>query len=95
MAQQPEFVIPAAISYQTLKQHLPTAPRGPAMAKSELPALEEALRNYAAASKLLLQELQASNGTAKNQFSPNQLMALGALGAHVQMGLQALTASQN
>jgi hypothetical protein len=95
MAQEPEFLIPAAISYQTLKQLLPSAPRGEAEAESELPALQGALGNYAAASKLLLQELIAQKGSTSNHFSQNQLMALGALSAHVQMALQALKASQN
>jgi len=95
MAQEPEFLIPAAISYQTLKQLLPTAPRVEAEAETELPSLQEALGNYAAASKLLLQELRAQNSLVSNHFSQNQLMALGALSAHVQMALQALKASQN
>lgn len=94
MAKEPEFLIPAAISYQSLKQLLPTAPRGAAEAENELPALQDALGNYAAASKLLLQELKAQNSIASNHFSQNQLMALGALSAHVQMALQALKASQ-
>lgn len=95
MAQEPEFLIPAAISYQTLKQFLPTAPQGAVGAENAMPALQEALGNYAAASKLLLQELRAQNSLVSNHFSQNQLLALGALSAHVQMALQALKASQN
>ncbi|MCP9800143.1 hypothetical protein [Synechococcus sp. RedBA-s] len=57
--------------------------------------LEELLRSYGLVSERLLQALQQRNGALAKGRSPRQLMAIGALQAHVAMALQALTASQN
>ena len=56
--------------------------------------LEELLRSYGQVSQRLLQALQQRNGALARGRSPRQLMAIGALQAHVTMALQALSASQ-
>jgi len=94
MAERPEFDVPDAISYQRLRRHLAHASPDPLPAAD--PALDEVLHRYAEVSKELLRQLQAvQQGADAGRRGDRQLMALGALGAHVQMGLMALKACQN
>jgi hypothetical protein len=61
------------------------------------PALQELqglLEQYGQLSQRLLAELNAQAPALKQQRSARQLMALGALQAHLQMGLRALVASE-
>jgi DNA-binding LacI/PurR family transcriptional regulator len=53
------------------------------------------MANYAEASQGLLRIMHSNNPDLQQGFSANQLMALGALSAHIRMGLQALKASLN
>ena len=101
MANQPEFDVPEAISYQGLRHHLQTAPREESCEDSSCATganhvgLQRAMANYAEASQGLLRIMHNSNSDLQQSFSANQLMALGALSAHIRMGLQALKASQD
>ena len=95
MAERPGFDVPDAISYQHLRRHLAHASPDPTPPATD-PALDEVLRRYAEVSKELLQQLQAvQQGADAGRRGDRQLMALGALGAHVQMGLMALRACQS
>jgi DNA-binding LacI/PurR family transcriptional regulator len=101
MPNQPEFDVPEAISYQGLRHHLQTAPREESCEDSSgAPGanhldLQKAMANYAEASQGLLRIMHSNNPDLQQGFSANQLMALGALSAHIRMGLQALKASLN
>jgi len=96
MAERPEFDVPDAISYQRLRRHLTHASPDPVPPPAHDPTLDELLRRYAEVSQELLRQLQAvQQGADAGRSGDRQLMALGALGAHVQMGLMALRACQN
>jgi hypothetical protein len=96
MAERPEFDVPDAISYQRLRRHLAHASPDPVPPPADDPALDELLRRYAEVSQELLKQLQAvQQGADAGRRGDRQLMALGALGAHVQMGLMALRGCQN
>lgn len=96
MAERPEFDVPDAISYQRLRRHLAHASPDPLPQPAANPALDEILHRYAEVSKELLRQLQAvQQGSDAGRQGDRQLMALGALGAHVQMGLMALRGCQN
>ena len=56
--------------------------------------LQGLLEQYGQLSQRLLAELNAQAPALKQQRSARQLMALGALQAHLQMGLRALVASE-
>jgi hypothetical protein len=66
----------------------------PQAAAAELAELDQLLAAYEQLGQRLLQQL-GRQGTALEQHRhPQQVMALGALGAHIRMGLQALAASR-
>ncbi len=70
------------------------APGQPQSAGSELAELEQLLAAYEQVGQRLLQQLSRQGTALAQQRHPQQLMALGALGAHIRMGLQALAASR-
>ncbi|CAK6695448.1 hypothetical protein I1E95_01545 [Synechococcus sp. CBW1107] len=91
--------VPQAISHRQLitllQSAAPDAPIIEGDADEERnDELEELLRSYGQVSQRLLQALQQRNGALARGRSPRQLMAIGALQAHVTMALQALSASQ-
>ena len=92
------LAIPASISYRQLQALAHNAPAettaNASDAPSETAALEAALEAWSRASQQLLQTLQQSGPAVAEGRAPRQLMALGALQAHVAMGLQALASSR-
>lgn len=85
--------VPASISHRQLQALLSQAPVEPGSVGEHAPAdpaLEEALATWSRSSQQLLQALQQSAPSLRGRCTPRQLMALGALQAHVAMGLQAL-----
>ena len=60
----------------------------------ELAALEELLGAYGQMGEQLLQLLSRQGSALEQHRHPQQVMALGALGAHIRLGLQALAASR-
>jgi hypothetical protein len=69
-------------------------PGQPQPGGDELAELEQLLGAYGQLGQRLLQQL-ARQGTALEQHRhPQQVMALGALAAHIRLGLQALAASR-
>lgn len=92
------LAIPASISYrelQVLAQNAPaeTDPIAPE-APHDSAAVEAALEAWSLASQQLLQTLQQAGPAVADGRAPRQVMALGALQAHVAMGLQALAGSR-
>lgn len=92
------FAIPTSISYrelQALAQNAPleVTPHSDA-ADHDRAAVEAALEAWSRASQQLLQTLQQAGPAMAEGRAPRQLMALGALQAHVAMGLQALASSR-
>ncbi len=91
---------PDAISFRALAalhQHALVETDGASQEPLEHPALQELqglLEQYGQLSQRLLAELNAQAPALKQQRSARQLMALGALQAHLQMGLRALVASE-
>lgn len=92
------FAVPTSISYRRLQTLAQSAPAdltpvnaGP---DSETAALESALEAWSRASQQLLQVLQQAGPAVAEGRAPRQLMALGALQAHVAMGLKALVSSR-
>lgn len=92
------LAIPASISYrqlQALAQNAPAEAAAPAAAPdSDTACLDAALEAWSRASQQLLQTLQQAGPAVAEGRAPRQLMALGALQAHVAMGLQALASSR-
>lgn len=90
--------IPASISYRQLQAFAQSAPADPARDVDRdaprHPALEAALEAWSRSSQELLQALQQAGPAVAGDRSPRQLMALGALQAHVAMGLKALASSR-
>ncbi|MCX5942931.1 MAG: hypothetical protein NTU65_07630 [Cyanobacteria bacterium] len=60
----------------------------------ELAELEELLGAYGQMGEQLLQLLSRQGSALEQHRHPQQVMALGALGAHIRLGLQALAASR-
>ncbi len=90
---------PQAISHRQLITLLQTAVPDASMVggsaeEDRSDELEGLLRSYGQVSQRLLQALQQRDGALAKGRTPRQLMAIGALQAHVTMALQALTASQ-
>jgi hypothetical protein len=82
---------PDAISFRTLAalhQHAQVEADGASQ------QLQDLLDQYGQLSQRLLAELNAQAPALKEQRSARQLMALGALQAHLHMGLRALAASE-
>lgn len=92
------LAIPAAISYRELQALAQTAQLEAtpvsAAGDAESAALDQALEAWSRASQQLLQTLQQASPALAEGRAPRQLMALGALQAHVAMGLQALASSR-
>lgn len=91
--------VPQAISHRQLITLMQTAaPDAPIVEggaeKERNEELEGLLRSYGQVSQRLLQALQQNDGALARGRNPRQLMAMGALQAHVSMALQALSASQ-
>jgi len=55
--------------------------------------LQSLLRQHEALSQAILEELSRQGEAMQGRYRPPQLMALGALAAHLRLGLQALAAS--
>ncbi len=95
----PASAIPEAISFRQLSALLEHAAAdgataAPAAADGQLEQLERLLEAYAGLSRSVLQQLERQGERLKVERSGQQLMALGALGAHIRLGLQALAASR-
>lgn len=92
------LAIPASISYRQLQNLAQSAPADvtpiSASSDSEMTNLDNALEAWSRASQQLLQTLQQAGPAVAEGRCPRQLMALGALQAHVAMGLQALASSR-
>ncbi|MFM7086611.1 MAG: hypothetical protein ACKOXO_06425 [Cyanobium sp.] len=94
------LAIPASISYRQLQALAQSAPsdsgsgREPAAIEAEQDGLEAALQAWQHSSQALLQRLQQADPGLARGRGPQQLMALGALQAHLAMGLQALARSR-
>jgi hypothetical protein len=89
---------PEALSYRQLLQLLQTAapepnPDGTAGGGAR-DALEASLEAWSRCSQELLQRLQQAGPELASLQHPRQLLALGALQAHVALGLQALASSR-
>jgi hypothetical protein len=92
--------VPESISHRQLMTLLQTAVPDAVKVEAEAQGgrgqeFEALLRAYGQVSHRLLQELQKGDGSLAEGRSPRQLMAIGALQAHVHMALQALAASQS
>jgi hypothetical protein len=92
---------PDAISFRTLAalhQHALVEGDGVGQEPLNGPALQELqglLEQYGQLSQRLLADLNTHAPALKQQRSARQLMALGALQAHLHMGLRALAASED
>ena len=98
----PEPSAPASISYRQLAEWLQKAPAeaDPAQTSAEAalepgadPALEALFASWARSSRQVLEVLQRQGKVLSQGRSPRQMMALGALQAHLAMALQAHAAS--
>jgi len=96
----PDPQIPAALSFRELAVLLQQAPAEPAgkgseenAASAERQALEALLAEWSRSSQRLLAALGRGGSAVTQGRSPRQLMALGALQAHLAMGLQAHAAA--
>lgn len=99
------FSTPDALSHRQLSAWLQQAPREPEPAdvQAELPSpladqgtarLQELLHQHESLSQVLLEELARQGEDLQAAYNAPQLMALGALAAHLRLGLQALAASR-
>jgi hypothetical protein len=92
------LAVPVSVSYRQLQTLARSAPADLTPVNvgtdSETAALERTLEAWSRASQELLQTLQQAGPTLAEGRAPRQLMALGALQAHVAMGLQALASSR-
>lgn len=93
----PDPPIPTTVSYRQLAAALRQAPAEPApraaggdsIASEEREALETLLAAWCRSSHELLTALRSGGEAVAEGRSPRQLMALGALQAHLAMALQA------
>ncbi|MFM8526268.1 MAG: hypothetical protein ACKOCM_11715 [Cyanobacteriota bacterium] len=98
---------PEALSHRQLLEWFRQAPReadqqevaiGPLPTIGPLPdrvsRLEGLLEQHEGLSQAILEELSSQGEFLQSRYSPPQLMALGALAAHLQLSLQALAASR-
>ena len=95
---------PDALSHRQLSEWLQQAPReadhaapssaAPAASDAGIDSLQELLRQHESLSQSLLQELSRQGDSLQATYSAPQLMALGALAAHLRLGLQAIAASR-
>ena len=93
---------PEALSHRQLADWLRHAPREAALTQSgqSIPSdqaarLRQLLGQHERLSQLILQELADQGESLQESYSAPQLMALGALAAHLRLGLQALAASRS
>lgn len=99
--------IPNAVSFRQLEQWRQRASAtnpvqagsaiaggNPASQPQPSPKLEQLLAQYERLGQELIQELGRQAESLPQQRSGSQLMALGALAAHLRLGLQALAASR-
>jgi hypothetical protein len=103
---QEPLPIPASISFRQLQAYALKAPAEPhGQPAADSPAANEAARDAATdleaaletwnnLSQKLMQRLQQAGPVLGHGRSPQQLMALGALQAHLGLGLQALASSR-
>ncbi len=96
---------PDALSHRQLSAWLQQAPRelehpnaspgalGQAAA-DPMGRLQELLHQHESLTQALLEELASQEETLQVAYTAPQLMALGALAAHLRLGLQALAASR-
>ncbi len=93
---------PEALSHRQLQALLRLAPREPdrdLAGAAEQPGhrlirLRQLLAEHEHLSKAILEELSTQGHDLQESYSPPQLMALGALAAHLRLGLGALEASR-
>jgi hypothetical protein len=96
---------PDALSHRQLSAWLQQAPReldhpdpvpgDPSQAATEgMARLQELLHQHESLSEALLEELSGQGEDLQVAYNAPQLMALGALAAHLRLGLQALAASR-
>lgn len=69
-------------------------PDHPQQPGAELAELEQLLGAYEQLGQRLLKQLGRQGSALEQHRHPQQVMALGALGAHIRLGLQALAASR-
>jgi hypothetical protein len=69
-------------------------PGQPQPGGDELAELEQLLGAYGQVGEQLLQQLARQGSALEQHRHPQQVMALGALAAHIRLGLQALAASR-
>jgi hypothetical protein len=90
--------VPEAISFRQLSHLLQNAAAdGPVAGEAgeeQLAQLERLLEAYARLGRTVLDQLEQQSGELQANRTAQQLMALGALGAHIRMGLHALAASR-
>jgi hypothetical protein len=89
--------VPGSISHRQLQALLQNAAPDPAAhdpGAAGDKALQQALAAWHGSSLALLEQLQGLEHQSTTHHSRRQLMALGALQAHVAMGLQALAHSR-
>lgn len=94
----PESQIPPSVSYRQLAawmSHAPgeTEPRQSEAASAERQAFEALLAEWGRTGHLLLAALSKGGAAVGEGRSPRQLMALGALQAHLALALQAHAAA--
>lgn len=98
----PESPVPASVSHRQLAEWLQQAPHEAEHAAAQAQAsadpaadenLEALFTSWADSSRQLLEALQRSGTELGRNRSPRQMMALGALHAHLVMALQALAAA--
>ena len=95
----PSFeAVPEALSFRQLSHLLQNAAAdGPVAGEAneqQLLELERLLEAYARLGRTVLDQLEQQSGELQGNRTAQQLMALGALGAHIRLGLHALAASR-
>jgi hypothetical protein len=90
--------VPEAISFRQLSHLLQNAAADGAVAgeagEEQLAQLERLLEAYARLGRTVLDQLEQHSVELQANRTAQQLMALGALGAHIRLGLHALAASR-
>lgn len=96
---------PEALSHRQLTELLVNAPReadhsqldGPETSEddSTVLRLRHLLAQHEQLTQAILQDLSRQGDSLQRSYTPHQLMALGALAAHLRLGLQALEASRH
>lgn len=90
--------VPEAISFRQLSSLLQNAaadgPVADQPSEQQLLELDRLLEAYGRLGRTVLEQLEQHGGALQANRTGPQLMALGALGAHIRMGLHALAASR-